>query len=271
MFYAIAFGWINSGDIAIDHIAADIETLNEAAMIGKYEVAAISFALYPLIWREQALLRTAASFGRGYGPKLIRRKNKPLKRDFKAALSGARTTNAMLFRLAYPHARPIYKNFLEIESAVLSGEADAGVLIHESILDFSEELVAEAEIWDIWRELAKDDLPLPLGAMCLSRSLPLNRAIEMENILSKAVRTAVDHKAALGRMLLDRALVRVDQTKLDKYLSLYANEDSATFSDSCKAAIETLFKIGYDRGIYKEFVSLDKALIPIEYAALRGA
>ncbi|MDR2639713.1 MAG: S-ribosylhomocysteine lyase [Helicobacteraceae bacterium] len=271
MFYAIAFGWIDCGDIAIEHTAADIETLNEAALIGKYDATAISFALYPHIWREQALLSSAASFGRGYGPKLIRRKDKPLKRNFKVALSGARTTNAMLFRLAYPQARTIYKNFLEIENAVLSGETDAGVLIHESILDFNEALVVEAEIWDIWRELAKADLPLPLGGMCLRRSLPLNRAIEMERILTKAVRVAVDHKAALGRALLDRALVRVDQVKLDKYLSLYANEDSAGFSDQCMRGIEALFKLGYDRGEYREYVALEKALIPVEYAVLRGS
>jgi 1,4-dihydroxy-6-naphthoate synthase len=270
MFYAIAFGWVDCGDTAIEHIAADIQTLNEAAIAGRYDATAISFALYPHIWRDQALLRVAASFGRGYGPKLIRRKDKPLKRNFKVALSGAHTTNAMLFRLAYPEARVIYKNFLEIESAALSGEADAGVLIHESILNFSDELIVEAEIWDIWRELAGADLPLPLGGMCLRRSLPLNRAIQMETILAKAVRVAVDHKAALGRALLDRALVRVDQTKLDKYLSLYANEDSASFNDSCKTAIETLFKLGYDRGIYKERVLLEKALIPTEYAELRG-
>jgi 1,4-dihydroxy-6-naphthoate synthase len=271
MFYAIAFGWVGCGDVAIEHSAADIETLNEAALIGKYDATAISFALYPLIWRDQALLKTAASFGRGYGPKLIRRKDKALKRNFKAALSGAHTTNAMLFRLAYPNARVVYKNFLDIESAVLSGEADAGVLIHESILDFSSELIVEAEIWDIWRDLAKADLPLPLGGMCLRRSLPLNRAIELEQILSKAVKIAVDHKATLEKMLLERDLVRVDLAKLDKYLSLYANDDSAVLSDVCCAAIETLFRIGYDRGVYKERVALETALIPSEYAALRGA
>ncbi|MDR1911381.1 MAG: hypothetical protein LBQ52_03415 [Helicobacteraceae bacterium] len=270
MFYAIAFGWIDCGDITIEHTAADIETLNLAAIEGRYDATAISFALYPFICGEQALLRSAASFGRGYGPKLIRRKDKSLKRNFKVALSGAHTTNAFLFRIAYPQARVIYKNFLEIENVVLSGECDAGVLIHESILDFSEELIVEAEIWDIWRELAKGDLPLPLGGMCLRRSLPLNRAIEMERILTKAVRVAVDHKTTLAKMLLDRNLIRVDETKLDKYLSLYANEDSTEFSDSCKRGIETLFRIGYDRGVYKEFIALEKALLPVEYAQLRS-
>ena len=85
-------------------------------------------------------MRTAVSFGEGYGPKLVKKKGAVLKRNFKVALSGKHTTNALLFRIAYPQARVIYKNFLEIEGAVLSGEVDAGVLIHESILDFSDEL-----------------------------------------------------------------------------------------------------------------------------------
>jgi 1,4-dihydroxy-6-naphthoate synthase len=270
MFYAIAFGWINIGDITIEHAADDIQTLNEAAIAGKYDATAISFALYPRVWREQALLRTAASFGRGYGPKLIRRKDRALKRNFKAALSGEHTTNALLFRLAYPQARVVYKNFLEIESAVIEGEADAGALIHESILNFSDELIVEAELWDIWRDLVKEDLPLPLGGMCLRRSLPLNRAIKMEKILAEAVRVAINHKATLGQMLIERNLARVDQANLDKYLSLYANEDSAEISDQCARGIEALFRLGYDRGVYKELVGLEKALIPIEYAKLRG-
>ncbi|MDR2905791.1 MAG: hypothetical protein LBU73_07550 [Helicobacteraceae bacterium] len=270
MYYAIAFGWISAGDLRLANFAADIETLNEAAIAGIYDATAISFALYPHIWRDQALLRTAASFGQGYGPKLIRRKDRALKRDFKAALSGRRTTNALLFRAAYPNARAIYMNFLEIENAVLRGEADAGVLIHESILDFSDELLVEAEIWDIWRELAAADLPLPLGGMCLRRSLPLNRAIELEDVLTRAVRIAIEHKELLSKMLAERDLVRVDLATLNKYLSLYANEDSAVIGDRQRRGVEALFKIGYDLGEYKELVDLDRAFIPSEYAALRG-
>ena len=149
MYYAVKFGWIST-PVPFENIALDIETLNEAALEGSYEVTAISFALYPKIRDDYALLKTAVSFGEGYGPKLIKPKGKRLRPNFKAALSGRHTTNAMLFKIAYPRARIVYKNFLEIEDAVLSGEVDAGVLIHESILDFDESLEVEREIWDIW-------------------------------------------------------------------------------------------------------------------------
>ncbi|MGE4294796.1 MAG: menaquinone biosynthesis family protein [Campylobacterales bacterium] len=269
MYYAIRMGWVDTGDLVLSNEAHDIQTLNEAALRGQYEATAISFALYPHIAQEQALLRTATSFGQGYGPKLVRRKDKALKRNFKVALSGEHTTNALLFKLAYPQARPVYMNFLAIEEAVVTGAVDAGVLIHESILSYSDELTVEAEIWDIWRTLAKDDLPLPLGGMCLRRSLPITRAIQLEKILTDAVRIAVAHKGLLGKMLIARNLVRVDEKALEKYLSLYANDDSVTLSPTHLKAIDTLFKLGYDHGLYPERIDLQNALIPTEYLEKR--
>ena len=154
MYYAIKFGWVDMKDTAFDNIAKDIQTLNEDALNGVYDIVAISFALYPHIKSEYAPLRTAVSFGEGYGPKLIRRKDKKLKPNFKVALSGKYTTNALLFKIAYPDAKIVYKNFLEIEEAVTSGEVDAGVLIHESILDYDESLEVEKELWDKFRKIA---------------------------------------------------------------------------------------------------------------------
>lgn len=85
-------------------------------------------------------------------------------------------------------------NFLDIEQAVIDGTVDAGVLIHESILNYDDSLEVEREIWDIWQELAGKDLPLPLGGMCLRRSIPLNYAIDYENTLIKAVHVANKNK-----------------------------------------------------------------------------
>lgn len=271
MYYAINMGWVDTGDLTLSNRADDIQTLNYEAIKGTYDVTAISFALYPLIHKEQALLRTATSFGVGYGPKLVRRKDRDLKKKFTVALSGEHTTNALLFKLAYPDAKPVYMNFLDIENAVVRGEVDAGVLIHESILDFSLDLIVEAEIWDIWRELAKGDLPLPLGGMCMRRSLPLNRAIQLEEILTEAVKIAVDHKELLGRMLIDRNLVRVDMGNLNKYLDLYANNDSISMDETHQKAVEVLFRLGYDHGIYKELVTLETSFIPTEYKELRNS
>ena len=269
MYYAIKFGWVDMKDTLFDNIAKDIQTLNEDALNGVYDIVAISFALYPHIKDEYAPLRTAVSFGEGYGPKVIKRKGVKLKRNFRVALSGEHTTNAMLFRIAYPEARVKYMNFLEIENAVINGEVDAGVLIHESILTFADSLEVERELWDIWQELAGDKLPLPLGGMAIRRSIPLTKAIAYEETLTKAVRVARDHKERLSKMLIERDLVRIDAPTLDKYLELYANDDSITLSDLQYEAIDKLFEIGYKHGFYDSLVKTQDYLLPTEYNELR--
>jgi len=255
--------------VTFDNIAKDIQTLNEDALNGVYDIVAISFALYPHIKSEYAPLRTAVSFGEGYGPKLIKQKGAKLKRNFKVALSGKHTTNAMLFRIAYPDARITYMNFLEIEQAVIDGDVHAGVLIHESILTFSDKLEVEREMWDIWQDLAGKDLPLPLGGMAIRRSLPLTKAIAYEETLTKAVQVARDHKDRLSTMLLERDLVRIDAPTLDKYLELYANDESITLSPLQYKAIDKLFELGYKHGFYDAPVAIEDYMIPTEYTELR--
>ena len=270
MYYAIKFGWVTLKDVEFENIALDIETLNVEALKNTYDVSAISFALYPKVRQEYALLKTAVSFGEGYGPKVVKLKDKKLKRNFKVALSGEHTTNAMLFRIYYPEARVIYKNFLEIEDAVLNGEVDAGVLIHESILTYNDKLEVEKELWDIWVELSGGDLPLPLGGMALRRSIPINKAIDYENTLIKAVKVATTHAKPLSKMLIERDLIRVDAPTLEKYLSLYANADSIELNEIQFTAINKLFEIGFKNGFYDTLIKAEDFLIPSEYAELRN-
>lgn len=269
MYYAIKFGWVDTKDYTFTNIGLDIETLNVEALKGTYDVSAISFGMYPLIKDEYAMLRTAVSFGEGYGPKLIKRKETTLKRNFKVALSGKYTTNAMLFRIYYPEARPVYMDFLEIEEAVVSGKVHAGVLIHESILDFDDSLEVEKELWDIWVELAGKDLPLPLGGMAVRRSLPLNRAIDIENILIEGVKVANDRKEELCTKLEDDNLVRISSDMLKKYLNMYASDESVELSTLQLKALDTLYDIGFKHGLWDVAMKTEDYLIPKEYSELR--
>ena len=269
MYFAIKFGWVDTKDYLFNNIVVDIETLNVEALKGTYDVSAISFGMYPLIKDDYALLRTAVSFGEGYGPKLIRRTDKKLKRNFKVALSGRYTTNAMLFRIYYPLARPVYMDFLEIEEAVVSGKVDAGVLIHESILDFDESLEVEKELWDIWVALAGVGLPLPLGGMAVRRSLPLNRAIDIENILIDGVKVANDRKEELCAKLEKDNLVRISSDMLTKYLDMYASDESVELSPLQLKALDTLYALGFKHGLWDAPMKTEDYLIPKEYEDLR--
>ncbi|MDD3008238.1 MAG: succinate--CoA ligase [Arcobacter sp.] len=270
MYYAIKFGWVTPDDAKFDNIALDIETLNQATLKGEYDICAISFALYPFVKDDYALLKTAVSFGEGYGPKLIKKKGTVLKKNFKVALSGEFTTNALLFKIAYPNARITYMNFLDIENAVLDGTVDAGVLIHESILTYDEKLEVEREMWDVWLELSGGGLPLPLGGMCLRRSIPLHSAINYENTLIKAVEVANKNRRVLAPMLLEKGLIRVDAPTLDKYLDLYANDNSVKMSEIQYKALDKLFELGYKNGFYQNLIKAEDFLIPSEYEELRA-
>jgi len=271
MYYAIKFGWVTLKDTEFDNIALDIETLNQATLRGEYDICAISFALYPFVKNDFALLKTAVSFGDGYGPKIVKLKDKKLKRNFKVALSGKYTTNALLFKIKYPDARITYMNFLEIEQAVLDGVLDAGVLIHESILTYDEKLEVERELWDIWQELAGKELPLPLGGMCLRRSIPLNKAIDYENTLIHAVKVANENKLLLSDMLLERDLIRVNHETLQTYLDLYANDNSIELSPLQFKALDKLYSLGFEHGFYDELIKSQEYLIPSEYKELRNS
>ncbi len=271
MYYAIVFGWVQSNlGLSFENTALDIQTLNQKALFQEFDVSAISFALYPHMRKEYALLQTGLSFGNGYGPKLVKRKNTILKKNFKVALSGAHTSNALLFKMAYPEARIIYKNFLEIEEAILNCEVDGGVLIHESILCYDKSLVVEREIWDIWLTLAKEELPLPLGGMALRRSIPLNQAIDIEKTLTKAIEVALSGKNILSKMLMERNIIRVDEQKLAAYLDLYANPSSVFLDQKQKEGINKMFSLGYHAGFYDTLIEdCQDYFIPQEYEKLR--
>jgi 1,4-dihydroxy-6-naphthoate synthase len=269
MYYAIKFGWINCGDVIFENIAEDIETLNQKVLNNSYDISAISFALYPKIKNEYALLNTAVSFGDGYGPKLIKLKTTKLKQNFTVALSGENTTNALLFKIAYKDAKIIFMNFLDIEKAVIDKKVDAGVLIHESILTYDSKLVVEREIWDIWCELINCEAPLPLGGMAIKRSIPINRAIFYEEVLTKATKIAHFSKTIISKMLLERGLIRVDEDKLSKYLDMYANSNSIALNDKQIDSLNLLYKLGYKHKIYKDEIDIRDYFIPNEYAKIR--
>ena len=268
MYFASNFGWIDDANILFRNIALDIETLNIEAMKGSYPVSAISFGMYPLIHQEYALLNTAMSFGEGYGPKLIKKKSTPLKRNFKVALSGQYTTNAMLFRIAYPDAKIIYKNFLDIEQSVLNGEVDAGVLIHESILDFDDSLECIDDIWNMWTHLIGDEIPLPLGGMAIKRSMPLLRAIKVQELLIKSIEVAISNQTLLSKMLHERNLLRIKDDLLTKYLNMYANKNSIIVNDIQIQSLQKLYDLGYKNKFYANPIDVSNMFLPTKYKEL---
>jgi len=112
-------------------------------------------------------------------------------------------------------------------------------------------------------------LPLPLGGMAIRRSLPLNRAIDIENILIDGVKVANDKKEELCKKLEDESLVRISNTMLTKYLDMYASDESVELSELQLKALDKLYELGFENGIFSEPLKTEDYLIPKEYEALR--
>jgi 1,4-dihydroxy-6-naphthoate synthase len=138
-------------------------------------------------------------------------------------------------------------------------------------LDYDESLEVEKELWDIWVELAGEGLPLPLGGMAVRRSLPLNRAIDIENILIDGVKVANDRKEELCEKLEADSLVRISSDMLTKYLDMYASDESVELSELQLKALDKLYELGYEKGVFSEPMKTEDYLIPKEYEGLRNS
>ena len=125
----------------------------------------------------------------------------------------------------------------------------------------------EAHLWDIWAEMSRENLPLPLGGMAILRSIPLLRAIECQKLLTDAVRVAVNNKRVLSAML--RGRVRVNESELETYLNMYANGESIAMSEVQMKALDKLFALGFNAGIYGDLIRTEDYLVPSEYEKLR--
>src|SRR5215469_5975345 len=172
MFYALATGKVRLPGVKFTHILSDIETLNQAAKQETYDVTALSFYGYAFVADKYALLDCGASFGEGYGPIVV--SAHPIKKTDlagrKIAIPGELTTSFLALKLFEPNVQTIAMPFDKILDAVQAREVEAGLLIHEGQLLFSEAgLHRVVDLGHWWRETT--GLPLPLGANAIRRSL----------------------------------------------------------------------------------------------------
>jgi 1,4-dihydroxy-6-naphthoate synthase len=175
MFYALAEGKLDTGDLRYAHELSDIESLNQRARQAELEVTAVSIHAYAYLWRDYALLGSGSSMGDGYGPRLVSLRPRPA--DPRAALRGLRvgvpgplTTAFLALKLYQPNVTTVVIPFDRIEEAVHHGEVDVGLLIHEGQLTYADtglHLWADLGAW--WLE--ETGLPLPLGGNVVRRDL----------------------------------------------------------------------------------------------------
>ncbi len=238
MFYALATGAIDTGDLEFEHVLDDIETLNRMAFEGTYEVTAVSIHAYAHLDDRYALLNSGASMGDGYGPVLVAREglDPEALAATEVAVPGTLTSAALALRLWNPALRTRVVPFDRIIPAVQAGEVGAGVVIHEGQLTYADEgLVRIVDLGEWWAG-ETGGLPLPLGGNVIRRDLgePLMRRVAA--LLEASIRYALEHREAA----LDHALAYgrgLDREKADRFVGMYVNELTLDYGERGRRAV----------------------------------
>jgi len=251
MFYALTQGRLELDGLEIDHVLADIETLNQAAFAGTYEISALSFHGYAHLADRYRLMPSGASFGDGYGPVVVTAR--PLEREALAelttAIPGELTTAALTLKLWQPAARTVVLPFDAILDAVASGRVDAGVVIHEGQLTFQDQgLSALVDLGAWWKEETGD--PLPLGGNGIRRDLPEEVQQRLCRLLTASIGYALDHRSEALRYAVRYARgIEDDPVRSDRFVGMYVNEWTRDYGARGRAAVQRLLDRGFEAGL----------------------
>ena len=257
MFYALAEGLIDTGDLTYSHQLQDIETLNRRALRGELEVTAVSIHAYAYLADRYALLPSGSSMGDRYGPRLVALNPGKLTdaTGKRIAVPGLLTTAYLALRLAVPEFEPVVVPFDEIEEAVKSGAADFGLLIHEGQLTYGEtglSLIVDLGEW--WFE--QTGLPLPLGGNVVRKDL----GSEMMARISRHLRASIDYALEHREAALDHSMRfarGLDRGKADTFVGMYVNHWTQDYGERGRAAVRELLKRGNDAGVIPQKVTVE--------------
>ena len=250
MFYALAQHKIATEDVEFVHVLQDIQTLNEWAKHGKYEVTALSFHAYALLADRYALLPHGASMGEGYGPVII--SHKPLSEsDAKQtviASPGGLTTAHLLLKIWHPEVQTRVMPFDKILPAVLSGEVAAGLLIHEGQLTYADEGAHKVVDFGEWWSEREPGLPLPLGGNGIRKDLGPSLMRQVSRLLKASIEyglsdreRGLDHAATFARGL--------DRKLMDRFVGMYVNQRTVDYGAAGRKAVQRLLDLGAERGL----------------------
>ena len=257
MFYALAEGLIDTGELTYTHELQDIETLNRRALNGELEFTAVSIHAYAYLADRYALLPSGSSMGDRYGPRLVSRAPGTLADAVGAriAVPGLLTTAYLALRLAVPRFEPVVVPFDQIEDRVASGEVDFGLLIHEGQLTYSDAgfaLVADMGEW--W--FSQTGLPLPLGGNVVRKDLGTQLISTISRHLRASIDYALDHRTGA----LDHAMKYargLDRGKADTFVGMYVNDWTRDYGERGRQAVRTLLDHGVSAGVISKPVTVE--------------
>jgi 1,4-dihydroxy-6-naphthoate synthase len=257
MFYALATGKVDTGDFEFEHHLSDIESLNQAALEGKYEVTAVSIHAYAYLADRYFLMNSGASMGEGYGPIVVSRK--PFRPeeigDKSVAIPGERTSAFLALKLFEETFRYEVAPFDEIMSLVAQKKVDSGLVIHEGQLSYADcGLVQILDLGVWWKR--ETGLPLPLGGNIVRRDLGLERVSEIARLITESIKYAIDH----SEEALDYALEfgrGLDRSQGDRFVGMYVNQRTLDYGDDGRRAVQLFLDRGFEKGLIPHRLKVD--------------
>src|SRR3990172_2598339 len=252
MFYALAQGKVESPTLDFRHHLSDIETLTQEAREGKWDLTAISFHAYPYLTERYSPMPCGGSLGDGYGPILVSRRalSQDQLRGKRIAVPGTLTTSFLVMKIFEPDFEAVVVPFDTIMHAVKDGAVDAGLLIHEGQLTYDREglhCVVDLGLW--WKE--QFGLPLPLGGNAIRKDLPPAVQEEATERLRQSIRYALEHRPEAMAYALQFAR-DMEPHLADRFVGMYVNGYSLDYGPQGRRAIQTLFRLGYEKGLYAQ-------------------
>lgn len=257
MFYGLATNKLDTGDLHFDHVLKDIQSLNEMAAQGVYEVTAISFHAYAYVADRYALLPHGASIGDNYGPILVSREPHSPEEvsGLKVAVPGTLTSAFLALRIFNQDFAYEVVPFDKIIDAVREGRADAGLLIHEGQL-FYEKLGLHKvlDLGEWWH--ARTGLPLPMGGNAIRRDLGPELMSKVSVCLRESIRYSLEHREDALEYAMQFAR-DMDTETADRFVAMWVNDLTLDYTERGREAVRRLLTEGYERGIIPKRVEVD--------------
>ncbi len=252
IFEAMVHGRVDTEGVQFEWFLADVEELNRRALEGSVDVTKMSFHAYALAAANYLILDAGSALGRNNGPLVVsKRKVWPDElHDAVTAIPGTYTTANLLFSIFWPDAlRKREYLFSDIPEAVLSGEADAGLIIHETRFTYRAmglRLVADTGM--MWEEMSS--LPVPLGAIVVNRRLDRETAARVDRSIRRSIEYAMT-KPSESLEFIRRNARETDPEVAREHIRLYVNDFSLSLGEEGRRAINRLFDIAEERGVIR--------------------
>ena len=250
MFYGLATHKLETGGLEFQHTLQDIQTLNEEARKGTYDVTAISFHAYAYVADKYALLPHGASIGDNYGPILVA--NEELDpanlSTVTIAVPGTLTSAFLALSIHTPNFKYEVVPFDQIIEAITERRCDAGLLIHEGQLFYQDlGLRKVLDLGEWWHEHT-NGLPLPMGGNAIRRDLGEETIREVSGLLKESIRYSLDNRedALAYAMQFARDM---DPALADQFVGMWVNELTLDYGERGRKAVRRLLSEGYERGI----------------------